>query len=207
MDHLNSQDGCAYEDVSCPYGCGQRSQRKTINDHKMKDCLNRKYSCPHCNRVDTYVRITTAHYKKCEKFPLPCPNECGKVDIERCEVQNHRDYDCPKEKVECRYKILGCNTQVARKLIGEHIANSKDEHLQLAMDKVVHMSRQLTEVIDIVGDLGKSVEEMKKKEEAGNIPDRGQVRVIPEFEISRSKGSKTKRTHIKEKRALNQLFQ
>ena len=193
MDHLNSQDGCANEDVNCPYGCGQCSQRKTINNHIMKNCPNRKYSCPHCGKIDTYVRITTTHYEKCEKFPLPCPNACDEVDIERCEVQNHLDYDCPKEKVDCTYKILGCNTQVERKLIGEHIANSKDEHLQLAMDKVVHLSHQLTELIDIVATLGESVEEMKQKEEARNIPDRGQLRGHPEFESSQLRGGKKTR--------------
>ena len=41
--HLNSKDGCQFEDVLCPIGCGKVIHRQHITSHK-KECTQSMYS-------------------------------------------------------------------------------------------------------------------------------------------------------------------
>ena len=146
MDHLESQNGCDYEVVSCTYGCDEHSQRRKLKEHESEECPYRDYSCPHCGEDGNYEEITTNHYDECENYPVKCPNNCTEETIARCLLQDHRDNECPKEKVGCRYKSLGCEMKVERGQLDKHMEASKDDHLTLAMEKVVDLSLRVEEL-------------------------------------------------------------
>ena len=65
------------------HACGERVQRPSLEEHKSKRCPLRPFTCQYCNHKATLQEITTEHWLVCEKYPLPCPNECGEEEIER----------------------------------------------------------------------------------------------------------------------------
>ena len=80
---------CQYAEVACPHLCGGRVLRRDLEGHKANDCSERQFACKHCAYGATYREITEDHWPKCKKYPLECPNNCGKRDIERQHLQNH----------------------------------------------------------------------------------------------------------------------
>jgi hypothetical protein len=146
MDHCQLQGGCDYEDVYCTNNCGMCGQRKGMKQHELEECSERTYSCPHCGKVDTYSVITTHHYFLCAQYPLKCPNNCKEETIARNLLEDHLNTKCPKKKVSCRYKSLGCDVEVEREQLEKHEEISKDEHLRLAMEKVMDLSCRMEEM-------------------------------------------------------------
>ena len=146
MDHLESQNGCDYEEVGCTYGCGARRQRRIVREHELEECPYREYSCPYCGANSSYYNITSVHYNTCDNFPLKCPNNCKEETIPRALLEDHLDNECPKESVYCRYKSLGCEVVVERERLEKHTEASKDEHLRLAMEKVMELSYRMEEM-------------------------------------------------------------
>ena len=143
MDHLESQNGCDYEEVGCTYGCGACGQRRIVREHELEECPYREYSCPYCGENSTYYEITSVHCNTCDNFPLKCPNNCKEETTPRALLEDHLDNECPKERVYCRYKSLGCEVVVERERLEEHNEASKDEHLRLSMEKVMDLSHRL----------------------------------------------------------------
>ena len=100
--HLNTNSSageCRYVDVDCPYACGERVQRRSLEEHKSQHCPLRPFTCQYCNHKATYQEVTKDHWPVCEKCPLPCPNECGEKRIERQHLKKHLEQTCPLEKV------------------------------------------------------------------------------------------------------------
>lgn len=98
--HLESNDGCPYEEVFCSNHCGELLQRKYLSDHLSNECTHRKVNCQYCHITDELQYIKGSHVEKCPKFPLPCPNNCGISDIPRKDIEDHREF-CPLEEVGC----------------------------------------------------------------------------------------------------------
>ena len=146
MDHLESQNGCDYEQAGCTYGCGARRQRRIVREHELEECLYREYSCPYCGEDSSYYHITSVHYHTCDNFPLNCPNNCKEETIPRALLEDHLNNECPKERVYCHYKSLGCDVEVEREQLEKHTEASKDEHLRLALEKVMDLSHRLEEM-------------------------------------------------------------
>ena len=115
-DHLELANRCGYVEVECPKNCKTKMKRKDLSNHLKNTCYYRPYQCEHCGYKDTYRNITGIgpatllrqhHYDRCLEFPLQCPNMCGRKDIKRKDVEDHRS-QCPEEEVEC---TNGCEEQ------------------------------------------------------------------------------------------------
>ena len=118
-DHLKNNDGCSFEEVACSNNCESVLQRKFLNDHLMNDCPRRKSDCQYCHITDEFQYIEGSHMKKCPKYPLPCPNDCGISDIPRESVDDHQKM-CPLEEVECSNH---CGVSMQRQYLQGHITN------------------------------------------------------------------------------------
>ena len=96
--HRTSDSGCQHEKVKCPKGCGEEIIRGGLPQHQRNSCPLRAHHCQFCYKQGTYRNITTKHYEICERFPLPCPNKCGKQRIEKKETERHLA-ECPEQMV------------------------------------------------------------------------------------------------------------
>ena len=67
----------------------------------------------------------------CDRYPVACPNNCGKEDIPRCEVQQHKSKQCPLQEVKCKYDYVGCEVTLPRKEMDTHMETGMKQHLQL----------------------------------------------------------------------------
>ena len=120
---------CDYQIVKCGIEhCNVKVERRQLAEHMNNKCPHRIYKCPHCSTVDTYLAVTTTHFPKCEDWPLPCPAGCSKNGLVRKNMTHHLSEDCPDELVPCTFAIAGCQQNVKRKNLQQHLED-KDWHL------------------------------------------------------------------------------
>ena len=149
---------CPYVDVNCPYACGERVQRRSLEEHKSQRCPLRPFTCQYCNHKATHQKVTKEHLPVCEKYPLPCPNECGKEEIERQHLKGHLEQTCPLEVIQCDFSYAGCGAQLQRRLMSAHMKEGMEAHLSL-LSLVVP---KLQTIVQQQGDLIKQmVQQMK----------------------------------------------
>ena len=137
---------CEYEPVPCTLGCGKTIARKDLEDHKQRLCCLRPAVCKFCAWLGT-SKTLTCHYPTCKKYPLSCPNNCGKSNIHPQNVEEHLQ-ECPEQKVACPYSDLGCHILSKRRLLDSHVEESKDQHLQFTMGMVCQLKRIIMEMSD-----------------------------------------------------------
>lgn len=73
--HRKKQDGCQYEEIKCPHGCGDTMRRVKLSCH-LNDCPMRPHNCEYCGEEGPYQYIVGDHLETCCKYPVECPNGC-----------------------------------------------------------------------------------------------------------------------------------
>ena len=146
--HRTSDSGCQHEKVKCPKGCGEEMTRGCLPQHQRNSCPLRAHSCRFCYKQDTYRNITTKHYEICERFPLPCPNKCGKQRIEKKEIERHLA-ECPEQIVQCTYLGMGCKETLARRNLDQHKEERKDHHLLLSIERVHQLCEAMSQLYSL----------------------------------------------------------
>ncbi len=116
-------EGCAFAEVQCfNDGCGQYFQRPLIVQHQCSECPLRVFSCEHCHEYEsTYHDVTINHWPVCKCYPLPCPHECRQETIQRQNLEQHLNEECPLQEVECEFKYAGCEAKLSRKDMPDHL--------------------------------------------------------------------------------------
>ncbi len=161
---LGSSDGhvesnCGFTEIDCPKGCKMKLLRDKMSNHIQHSCLCRDYSCEHCQEKGTYHTITgecgefgpceyhdDGHYSWCGQYPVQCPNECFKT-IKREEVPIHRE-SCPLEPVKCSFSEVGCQEQLVRRDLDNHMATSDHQHLLLMMKAFKELKQETKQLRD-----------------------------------------------------------
>ena len=159
--NLDSDNGCGYVEVECPYSNGLQGKakyymecnirRKDLVNHMGEECEYRPYTCEHCGHKDTYMAITMgylagpvssarkeSHYDQCPEYPLPCPNECGIQQIKRKDMDDHHKC-CPLERLDCPFKDAGCTESIALKDMENHMEHNTQQHIL----KLFHAHQEL----------------------------------------------------------------
>lgn len=148
---------CDFEMISCPNKCEQRNRkrpidsvstlkivkvfRKDIEHHLTTDCECRRYKYPYCHEIDTYKTITGYHkILRCTKVTVECKNRGCKKTFLR-EAKKEHALICPYQKVQCKYKQFGCDTQLCRKDLQSH-ENDAQLHLRVTMDTLLTVQKQ-----------------------------------------------------------------
>jgi hypothetical protein len=133
-NHLQSDSGCAYEEVVCSFGrCKMKMERSSYKVHVEQKCWYRPYTCEYCGHKDTYKAIvvgenSTSHYQECSHFPVSCPNTCGTTGIIPKDLKLHYQ-QCPLERVPCPYVETGCvERSILRKDLARHLTESAEQH-------------------------------------------------------------------------------
>ena len=157
QEHLN-QDPCAspgiqlsrceFVAVECMYKCGEWFQRRHIATHQNEQCKKRPYSCEFCqDYASTFEDVTEMHYPECNKYPVACPNDCGTHKIERQDLESHLRDKCPLTLVDCPFNYSGCETQLPRKDMPEHVKETVTHLMLLSIknQKLTKENQQLKE--------------------------------------------------------------
>ena len=154
--HLESGEGCQYEDVKCPNDdCEEVVQRQFMLRHAY-ECPHRYKICEYCRAMDKYQLIEGEHKKQCPKFPLPCPNKCEIESIPREDMEAHRK-ECPLEVIQCDYHSMGCEESMVRKRKRKHEVEHMEEHLQMTKAKLSKTETRLSALEAVVNKLSESI--------------------------------------------------
>lgn len=122
-------ENCEFVEVTCPRNCNQKVQKWNIMQHLTNECVERDYTCPHCNYKATFKIVTVDHRDVCLYYPLQCPNRCG-VSCEREMMEDHMRMCC-LEKVSCDFSDVGCNEKFLRQDEDAHLDKNTQKHLRL----------------------------------------------------------------------------
>ena len=168
----NQLNGCQFVEVKCKHECGgwilggwfQHGwfQRRYIATHQDQKCLERPYACAYCNEYEsTFKEVTDIHYAECPKYPVTCPNECRHDPFERQEIEDHLEDDCPLTKVSCPLHYAGCEVELPRKDMPEHMKGTVT-HLTLLANVTLSLTKENQELKE----KQRATEEKQKKEVA-----------------------------------------
>ena len=142
--HLNSDEGCGYVGVQCKNKCGTEMKRKELEAHLVEQCPLRTIQCQYCEYENTYQTITAQHYIECPNYPLPCPNNCGTISIQRAAMDNHRSL-CELEPVECPFQEAGCTVRVVRGEFDAHMSGNQQNHVLILLGAFQKTKKELSE--------------------------------------------------------------
>ncbi len=132
--HLDANsDNCQYIDVNCPNECEQPVQKRHLPTHLAKQCTKRDFFCQYCNFKATYEVVCNVHWPQCPFYPIPCPNGCEIMALERGDLDAHLML-CSLEEVECEFNHAGCKVKLVREEMKIHLADNLQRHV-LMMNK------------------------------------------------------------------------
>ncbi|XP_065914867.1 TNF receptor-associated factor 3-like [Dysidea avara] len=117
IGHLESNEGCSFQDVKCPNECGKCTQRQYLTSHVENECVLRIANCQYCHITGECQFIEGKHKEECLLLPIPCPNKCEVHTILRQDIDAHKD-TCLLEKVTCS---SGCGLTLERQYLTTHI--------------------------------------------------------------------------------------
>ena len=187
-EHLNTNSECRYAEVDCPYACGERVQRRSLEEHKSQHCPLRPFTCQYCSHKATHREVTENHWPVCEKYPLSCPNECGQEEIKQQHLKEHLEHTCPLEVIKCEFSYAGCGAQLQRRLMSAHKKENVEAHLCMVAQEVPKLQKimqQQTVVIkqmaDQISQQGDQIKQLDKPVPPFDI-------ILDDFEI-RKKGA------------------
>ena len=156
----NQLDGCQFVGVECKYVCGWWYRRCNVSVHQIDHCMKRPYSCGYCQvHESTFKYVTQNHYFECPKYPVVCPNVCRRDPFERHEIEYHLKDDCPLAKVSCPLHYAGCEVELLRKDMPEHMKDTVT-HLTLLANVTLSLVKENQEQKDIVGKKNQQIDEM-----------------------------------------------
>ena len=114
--HLESSDGCQFQEVKCSNKCGKILQQRYLTNHLRTECPRRKVGCFYCHAIGEYQFIMGKHGEQCPKLPLPCPNNCEVGSIPREDMKKHAKV-CKLQNVVC----IKCKKTLQRQYLISHV--------------------------------------------------------------------------------------
>ena len=109
----------------------RRCHTRCGGGHQTKQCMERPYCCQYCKDYDsTFVEVTEVHYTECDYYPVNCPNNCQEESLKREQLESHLENDCPLVTIACPFSYAGCDAQISRKDMPEHMKDTAT-HLTL----------------------------------------------------------------------------
>ena len=129
----NQQNGCMFEAVECVYKCGECYQRRHVATHQNELCMKRPYSCGYCQSyASIFEDVTEIHYPQCGKYPFTL--------------------------VYCPFRYSGCDTQLPRKDMPEHMKEATSTHLELLATVTQRVSVENQRLVQEIKELKQSTE-------------------------------------------------
>ena len=131
--HVNK---CPFQEIQCTSNCGKILQRKLLDEH-LVEC---PHYCHYCKASANPQEIDKYHKTSCQKFPVPCSNNCGE-SIPLDSIKEHIK-KCPRNKVDCAYQSFGCEDTILLEEEEEHYKSEMKKHLDLIRMKITTNSQK-----------------------------------------------------------------
>ncbi|XP_022804797.1 TNF receptor-associated factor 4-like isoform X2 [Stylophora pistillata] len=160
--HLRS---CPVHQVLCSNkNCGVIVIRRLLKQHETLRCVWRILQCTHCSESHPACKMPE-HFKQCNKFPVTCPNNCGR-SVSRDMVSTHTEDECPRTILSCPFARVGCKQKVQRQEMESHLDSTTRVHLDFTYSKNNNTEDELmdtkTKLIETKAELSKTKAELSK---------------------------------------------
>ena len=146
--HLPShlEEDCPLQEVEClyaEYGCKEKMERRSVEDHQKDHCLMRPVHCELCDN-EMKACLMNEHIETCGEYLVLCPNSCAEEVrmLKRKDLPSHLE-ECPLQEIECPYAEFGCKKKMKRKLVDQHEKESIFEHFKLTTVKMKEQSAKI----------------------------------------------------------------
>ena len=131
-DSYTQLSGCSYVEVECKHGCGRRFLRNLVSNHQNEKCPQRPFCCDYCRDYNSiHADVVHRHWPLCKFYPLRCPNKCTVYAIERQNMENHLENECPLKVIDCEFQYTGCTVRLPRQDMPTHTSKMYIEHMTL----------------------------------------------------------------------------
>ena len=150
--------GCPYVEVECKHGCGGRMRRGLIAEHQNEQCPQRPFCCAYCREYDSiHADVVYRHWPVCKKYPMTCPNHCTVYAIERENMEEHLEYDCPRQRVNCEFNFTGCEVKLPREDLSDHLESNQVQHMSMLAAMNQRLIDELAEKDEQIAKLSEDV--------------------------------------------------
>ena len=167
------EDDCQYVNVQCPQKCGEMVLKKQLQEHKIKLCQNRKYTCMYCGLLATFSVIQGKHEADCSCYPVLCPNGCSSNKMKRLDLEGHLK-QCSLQPLLCDFSSVGCEGRFSRQDLEKHMELSVQSHLLLLLTstqkelkerdkKIEELEAKIRHLHELVDVKDKRIEVLKEK--------------------------------------------
>ena len=153
LKHLEEHvSNCGFVSVLCNQGCGQYVQNRLLQKHLDLLCPMRKYDCDYCRTyISTYQDVKNNHWKVCEHFPVPCPNDCPKGSVPRGRLMDHLKKECKIKQQLAEMRSQNSQLQEKIRRMEKEIATKDtrnknlEENLQTQTIRIKQLEQDLEE--------------------------------------------------------------
>ena len=143
--HLKQECGLMVE--MCKLGCGVKLTRNELRIHVRDICLQRLIQCEHCKGNFKFCDMQN-HFVKCPKMKLSC-ELCDKI-LCREDMTQHLEQECVEKEIMCPFVEYNCEvTSIKRKHLSQHLEEKRIEHLELKLNVVETISKDLRRIVEI----------------------------------------------------------
>ncbi len=220
--HLEvNSDNCQYVDVKCPNKCEKPVQKRDLLLHLAKECAKREFFCQYCNFTATYEVVCNDHWPECPFYPVPCPNGCEILAIERGDIDAHLIL-CSLEEVICDFSYAGCNVKLVREEMEKHLADNLQRHVLMMnkalQEKMEEKERKIEElevkleerdrqIQELRGEKGRDIQELReeKDRQIQELKEQNEIKDKRMKEELQKKGEQIREVEAKVARAEEQL--
>ena len=120
--------GCRFVQLKCSY-CDDLIERRKMENHEL-NCPKRSITCTHCGKYTSSADDVCRHWETCPSFPVACPQGCGRA-CKRVGIKNHISQSCPLTHIKCKYYDIGCEAEIVRVNMPDHLEESATLHVTL----------------------------------------------------------------------------
>ena len=145
---------CLLSKKECCF-CFKLFEYRFMKTHQSRECPKRPHECAYCHYKASFEEVTHQHSNKCPSAPVTCPNNCEHAVL-RCELEHHRNHDCPLEIQQCEFRAVGCQVELPRKDMSDHKREGVAEHslllsttLQKAMADITSLQNEKADVTSL----------------------------------------------------------
>jgi len=146
-DHLKI---CEFQYFYCSnsiLGCEKIIMKKDFSSH-INNCEYQKIECDLCSKEMFRNEKKFHQENECLEYAIDCNLKCGtKVKRKISDYLIHRS-QCPEEPIIC---IFGCNENILRKEMDDHLQNKMKIHLANTYNiikKLTNKNRNLSEIVN-----------------------------------------------------------
>ena len=161
-EHLNMNPepdtqlvGCKYVELECNYLCGGWYHRGAMAKHQNEKCPQRPFCCDYCREYNSvHANVVYRHWLVCKCYPMECPNHCSAYAIERQNMEEHLESECPLQSIKCEFLSAGCEELVNREDMADHLEEFHLQHTsmlatanQRLVEEIAEKNEQINQLI------------------------------------------------------------